>query len=474
MPDPIAQGEVLQDICKRQWILGPSIGKGGFGEIYSARPSDNSTKDYKYVIKIEPHENGPLFVEMHFYNRCAREKDVVEFKQMKKLKHLGMPIYIASGSHTYKNEKYRFIVMEKFAPQDIWKLFVMNDKRLSPICVYRLAMQMLDVLEYIHSKGYIHGDIKGANILLSEKDANCAFLVDFGLAGKFTTEPQYVPNPKRMHNGTIEYLSRDAHHGVQTRRGDIEILAYNMIHWLTGTLPWEGNSNPESVQQEKENFMDNITKFSTCLDSEVRGTIVELLTFINSIKHDEAPDYAKVHKILLKGLKSVGGTESSPLVFTSPKKRKSATNLDSVASSNKRGKASKTKNIQVPSTADNMNGNEAPTSSMNAEEMRIATLIREKPARQRKPKKKDAPNVESNTNGVNENEAPTSSLMNSDELRELKVKKTPIKKHTKAIPTDAGDSPPRSHGKPNLLNALHEEVRRSPRNRDRKRPDYIN
>lgn len=39
LPDPIAAGEILTDITKNQWILGKSIGVGGFGEIYSGRHS---------------------------------------------------------------------------------------------------------------------------------------------------------------------------------------------------------------------------------------------------------------------------------------------------------------------------------------------------------------------------------------------------------------------------------------------------
>jgi len=30
-------------------------------------------QDAKYVVKIEPHNNGPLFVEMNFYIRAARK-----------------------------------------------------------------------------------------------------------------------------------------------------------------------------------------------------------------------------------------------------------------------------------------------------------------------------------------------------------------------------------------------------------------
>lgn len=35
LPDPISAGEILTDMAKQQWILGTSIGVGGFGEIYS-------------------------------------------------------------------------------------------------------------------------------------------------------------------------------------------------------------------------------------------------------------------------------------------------------------------------------------------------------------------------------------------------------------------------------------------------------
>lgn len=50
MPDPLPQGEVLEDAAKKQWKLGSSIGKGGFGEIYSAQEVGSS--GYKYVVKI--------------------------------------------------------------------------------------------------------------------------------------------------------------------------------------------------------------------------------------------------------------------------------------------------------------------------------------------------------------------------------------------------------------------------------------
>ena len=73
----------------------------------------------------------------------------------------------------------------------------------------------IDVLEYIHSVGYVHGDIKGDNLLLGRnKDSeNQVYLVDFGLASKHSLKTEFKPDPKKAHDGTIEYTSRDAHNG---------------------------------------------------------------------------------------------------------------------------------------------------------------------------------------------------------------------------------------------------------------------
>lgn len=55
MPAPIPTGEVIKDtLFKKEWRIGPSIGVGGFGEIYSACDHTLKVKgsDYPYAIKI--------------------------------------------------------------------------------------------------------------------------------------------------------------------------------------------------------------------------------------------------------------------------------------------------------------------------------------------------------------------------------------------------------------------------------------
>ncbi|OXU30319.1 hypothetical protein TSAR_014916 [Trichomalopsis sarcophagae] len=336
MPDPIPKGEIVTDLKKQKWIFGSSIGVGGFGEIYAAALyKDKTPTDYPAVIKIEPHGNGPLFVEMHFYMRNASPNDINNWKKEKKLPHLGMPPFLASGSHECNGEKYRFIVMERYGT-DLWKLFLENDRIFPEHTVYKVSWQIINVLEYIHNKTYVHADIKGANLLLDLKSQNNVYLVDFGLASHYTTKDEYKLDPKKAHNGTIEYTSRDAHMGVPTMRGDFEILLYNMIQWICGALPWEKNlKDPGPVHQQKEKAFNNVQTFlKECFKtSEIPTPISQFMTLLASIKFNETPNYNKFRDILVKGLQKLNHTPTGKLEFSTKK-------VDKLPSTPKRTKAS--------------------------------------------------------------------------------------------------------------------------------------
>lgn len=163
-------------------------------------------------------------------------------------------------------------------------------------------------------------DIKGANILLGidKSTTGQAYLVDFGLACHYTTK-DFKPDPKKMHDGTIEYTSRDAHLGVPTMRGDFEVLAYNILHWSGGTLPWELNkllNIPKKVQESKETFMKSIdSSLRVSFDGLPPEIIVKFFKYIIELKYDQAPDYDKCRKLMSDGLKTLGKTNAGDFDF---------------------------------------------------------------------------------------------------------------------------------------------------------------
>ncbi|KAF6036019.1 VRK1 [Bugula neritina] len=255
--DSITEGSRVKDIFKKEWVIGKPVGTGGFGRLYQAADFSGSTGS-DYVIKIEPNDNGPLFSELKFYQRKAKESMVKEYMSKHKLKKLGVPWYISSGQHDIDKTKLRFMVIPRYST-DLQKLFMQCGKKFPLKTVLTIALQVLDSLEYIHSgtEAYVHTDIKAANLLLGLHDPNQVYLVDFGLAAKYENEgthKEYKADPRKAHNGTIEFTSRDAHRGCEpSRRGDLEILGYCCIQWLCSELPWETCLNqPEKVKSLKE------------------------------------------------------------------------------------------------------------------------------------------------------------------------------------------------------------------------------
>ena len=114
---------------------------------------------------------------------------------------------------------------------------------------------VVQALKFIHEKGYTHNDVKAQNLLVGlEKDnRDKVYLVDFGLACKYRDAFGFhaleEPDERKAHDGTLEYTSRDAHTGAHSRRGDLETLGYNMVHWAAGTLPWLTElEDPEQVK----------------------------------------------------------------------------------------------------------------------------------------------------------------------------------------------------------------------------------
>jgi len=329
LPDPIPAGEVVTGLTKKKsWRVGKSIGVGGFGEIYlcSEDTSKNVGEDATLAMKIEPHENGPLFVEMNFYIRAAQPEKVSEFKKQKGLTSFGMPVHCGSGSHLFKGDKYRFLIMERFG-KDLQKIFQSGKKKFPPKAAYTIAIKVLDTLEYIHEQGYVHNDIKAQNLLLGHGRTreNDVYLVDFGLVSKYHRDGvhlEYKPDARKAHDGTIEYTSRDAHIGAHSRRSDLEILAYNLVHWMSGNLPWMDNlTNCQYVQSQKNGFMNDIPNFlQKCFDdTDYPSVLEEFLEYSKGLEFDTKPDYDLCRDMFKKALKKVKSPYDGKLDFSTPK-----------------------------------------------------------------------------------------------------------------------------------------------------------
>ncbi|KAG5681649.1 hypothetical protein PVAND_011064 [Polypedilum vanderplanki] len=174
----IAHNAILRDIAGKQWRIGAPVGKGSFGEIYLASNDiSNAVNVYNanYVTKIEPHSNGPLFVEIHCLLNVNKQQDEIEEgeKDEEKSKNIsllespitGIPKYIASGSHFFNDIRYRFLIMPRYKA-DLHS--ITKSARLSLKHFLIIASQIIDVLMHLHEKHYVHSDIKAQNIMIGQ------------------------------------------------------------------------------------------------------------------------------------------------------------------------------------------------------------------------------------------------------------------------------------------------------------------
>ncbi|CAG9761359.1 unnamed protein product [Ceutorhynchus assimilis] len=384
----LKKGEIILDNRGEKWKLGQAIGIGGFGEIYDVVGCDQKVKDNeKYVAKIEKHSNGPLFVEINCYLRMGRLEMIEQWKKDKDLEFLGLPHFVASGSHMLNSEKYRFLIIPKYH-RDLEA--ILKEKQIFNLkTVLVIASRIMDTLEYIHNRGYIHSDIKASNIMLAQDkpaqrkssrsktvtqrfpsrtqtkpklpkpnlrpsaaninyfddipgleealkehengplksdvrkpQGDLLYLLDYGLASKYLLSTgeyrDFNCDQRKAHAGTILFCSRDAHKGISSQRSDLESLAYNMIYWLTGTLPWvEDVQEPELVAKKKNRCFTDVKKFlQICFeDFSCPRFMVEMFEYLNQLQLKDTPNYAFFHQLFKKTIKEYGYVDNGKLDF---------------------------------------------------------------------------------------------------------------------------------------------------------------
>ncbi|KAJ0004883.1 hypothetical protein NQD34_011097 [Periophthalmus magnuspinnatus] len=306
LPKPLPDSFILTDTEKKSWRLGRIIGEGGFGLIYLASPDVDRPvpSDSQFVVKVEYLENGPLFCELKFYQRAAKKDMIEKWMRTKQLDFLGIPTYWGSGQAQYKDLRYRFMVLDRLGC-DLQKICDQNGGQFKPNTVLQLGTRLVDVLEFIHENEYVHSDIKAANLLQGHRDPHQVYLADYGLCYRYCPEgvhKEYKENPKKGHDGTIEYTSLDAHRGVApSRRSDLQILGFCLLHWLCGELPWGSLlQTPGQVQEAKTRFLQNLPQSVKEFSSSRVGTdeVASFLLYVQSLNYQDKPDYQLLRGIL--------------------------------------------------------------------------------------------------------------------------------------------------------------------------------
>ncbi|GMI77984.1 MUT9P-LIKE-KINASE 3, Arabidopsis EL1-like 1, Photoregulatory Protein Kinase 4 [Hibiscus trionum] len=266
------------------------LGKGGFGQVFvGRRVSSVNTNDRN--------GSGPVEVALKFEHRSSKGCNYGPPHEWQVYDTLGGTHGIPRVHYKGRQGVYYVMVMDILGPS-LWDVWNNNNHTMSVEMVACIAIEAISILEKMHSKGYVHGDVKPENFLLGHvgtPDEKKLFLVDLGLATRWRDSStglhaEYDQRPD-VFRGTVRYASVHAHLGrTCSRRDDLESLAYTLVFLLKGRLPWQG------YQGDNKGFLVCKKKMSTspeALCCFCPLPFKQFIEYIVSLKFDEEPNYAK-------------------------------------------------------------------------------------------------------------------------------------------------------------------------------------
>ena len=259
------------------YLIGPMLGKGSFGEIYVIY---DRTSNSFYGMKMEPRKTKRRVLDF-------------EIQVLKELNSPYFPKYIGSG----RTQRYTYLTMELLGPSlsTIKKKLPRNQFTLST--ALRSMSYALSAIQALHSYGIIHRDIKPGNILIRHNHEHPFVLIDFGLSRIYINKETHQLIPPRRRpgfRGTAAYASINAHKCLElSRRDDIISWFYMTLDLIKpNALPWKRRIQNETLFEVK--YTTDMNK----LTSKISPYLTEIWNLIEPLKFEDEPDYERIKQIL--------------------------------------------------------------------------------------------------------------------------------------------------------------------------------
>ncbi|KAL4510019.1 hypothetical protein ABPG72_010212 [Tetrahymena utriculariae] len=208
--------------------VGELIGQGAYGRVYKGFVKSSG----KFIAIKEMKEEMMLGDDAH----SLLESICKEIQLLKQLSHKNIVNYIGSK----KQEGSVYIYME-YMPGGSISEMLKKYGGFDEEVIQKFVKQLLEGLIYLHSKGVIHRDLKGANIL-SDGQGNVK-LADFGAARNIENILQYSLSQSEFCNsikGSLYWMApeliKNEKHG---RRIDVWSLGCTVIEMASAQHPWE-------------------------------------------------------------------------------------------------------------------------------------------------------------------------------------------------------------------------------------------
>nr|DAD36814.1 TPA_asm: hypothetical protein HUJ06_007455 [Nelumbo nucifera] len=272
----------MEHVIGGKFKLGRKIGSGSFGELYLGV---NVQSGEEVAIKLESvkTKHPQLHYESKLYMLLQGGTGVPH------LKWFGV------------EGEYNVMVIDLLGPS-LEDLFNYCNRKFSLKTVLMLADQLINRVEYMHSRGFLHRDIKPDNFLMGlGRRANQVYIIDYGLAKKYRDLQTHKHIPYRENKnltGTARYASVNTHLGVeQSRRDDLESLGYVLMYFLRGSLPWQGlKAGTKKQKYDKISEKKMLTSIEVLCKS-YPSEFISYFHYCRSLRFEDKPDYSYLKRL---------------------------------------------------------------------------------------------------------------------------------------------------------------------------------
>jgi serine/threonine-protein kinase len=245
------------------------VARSGMASIFRA----TDTRDNRQVALKIPHpdmESDPIL-----FDRFLREAGIGE-----KLNH--PKVMRVFGSE----ERSRVYMVMEWCEGRLLRQ-ILDEGRMPHDRAIRIAIGVLDALEYIHSNGVVHRDLKPENIMVDVHDN--IKLIDFGIASDTAARRLTYANFTAT-LGTPDYISPEQVKGKRgDGRSDIFSMGVILYEMLSGKVPFSGPS-PLAAMNDR---LLNHPLPPTVADSSISPQLQEVL--YRALERDPKNRYAKAH-----------------------------------------------------------------------------------------------------------------------------------------------------------------------------------
>ncbi|CAI5445174.1 unnamed protein product [Caenorhabditis angaria] len=281
----------IDEVFKKRWQVQGLIGKGGYGEIYLA---SDTKRGEEVAIKVEPKiRRGKLAKRM-----------ILEQKALMKMQGKPhVPRLYASGY----TENLNFIIMQLLSI-NIGEIRKSSPcRKLSKSTTGRILHQTIDALHDMHQFGYIHRDVKPANMCfgIGETNRHTLILLDFGLIRRYKKENGEFRSlrSKAGFRGTHRYVSVRVHSKLeQSSTDDIISLLYTGYELMIGELPWKSLERGDEIKKLKQAMQNNEEKVGNNKNYFENSQLIGFAKLVFSLDPTIDPPYSKLQdelKILI-------------------------------------------------------------------------------------------------------------------------------------------------------------------------------